>query len=363
MTNREWENLILTNKTAISDTVHYTCGSASLSCYDPDHGKIYSVYHASRTKYGEARDVFTLAIIPVCQPHLTENVIVAESGIPIEGITYRNIIDGNCIFCDGKVRIYFLSDGARYFYVDFFPENKTFSKIKPVLCAYDGCTQPLTDTAFAAYLDSRGMTGYAFRDAHEHVINTGKMYFYEGYWYGCLTSYPCQPVIYRSKDAETFELIGVIDKLAEYECQTAIVSGKLYCLLRGAVGDNFYVSDDLGGSFRPAGRIDFNTTRPQLMPYKGKLLMAVSLVGIQPNLVRDGRNNMKLLIGQGEDLTKYQEIFHITDPYGIVYYDIIDYKGVLCMLWSNADLYLDKNIQAKDLLYFAKIGDLSDLIG
>lgn len=45
----------------------------------------------------------------------------------------------------------------------------------------------------------------------------------------------------------------------------------------------------------------------------------------------------------------------------MVYYDITDYKGVLYMLWSNADLYIEDipsyadRPAAKDLLYYARI--------
>ena len=203
------------------------------------------------------------------------------------------------------------------------------------------------------------MVGYDFCDVNEHIINTDKMSYHDGYWYAFLTSAVCQPVFYRTKDGENFEFLSIIDKLAKYECQSTIVGGRVYALLRGATGDNFYISDDLGQSFKPCGRIEFNETRPQLLPYKGKLLMAISLVGVKPNKIREGRNNMKLLVGEGENLENYQEIFHIVDEYGIVYYDITDYKNTLYMIWSNGELYHDKNIQAKDLLWYAKIGELS----
>jgi len=362
ITNREWEERILGHKVAVSDTMHYTSSSASISCYDPDHGRIYAVYHASRTNYGESRDVLTLAIIPVAQPHMTRNLIICENGIPTPSGTFTHMIDGNCIFIDGKVRICFISGGTQYFYLDYFPELDRFSDIKPIMCSYDGKVRELVDTEFASFLDSRGMTGYEFYDPHEHIINTSKLRYYDGRWYGCLTSALCQPVMYRTKDGSEYELLGVIDKLCKYETQTAIVNGRMYCLLRGAEGDNFYISDDLGLTFKACGRLEFNETRPQLMEYGGKLLMAVSLVDIKPNLVRNGRNNMRLLIGEGEDLSQYEEIFTIVDERGIVYYDITDFKGTLYMLWSNADLYLDKNRQAKDLLYYAKIGDLKDYI-
>ena len=99
-----------------------------------------------------------------------------------------------------------------------------------------------------------------------------------------------------------------------------------------------------------------------------KLLIFISEKGILPNLVRDGRNNMKLLAGEGEDLSAYKTIFQIVDERGIVYYDIIDYKGVLYMTWSNADLYIEDipsyadRPAAKDLIYYTKIGDLTSYL-
>ena len=283
-------------------------------------------------------------------------------------MTYTNIIDGNCIFLDGKVRIFFLSGGSQLYFRDFDPKGKRFSKIQPVRCQLDGQAYLMNHEAVAAYLHSRDCMGWKFDDPHEKVINTGKMYQHEGWWYGCITTYWCQPIIYRTKDGSCFELIGHVPKVAQYETQTAILNGRMYALLRGAQGDNFYISDDLGRNFKACGRIEFNTTRPQMMPYLGKILIAISEKGILPNYVRDGRNNMKLLLGEGEDLSAYQEIFHIVDPYGIVYYDIIDYKGVLYMLWSNADLYIEDipsyadRPAAKDLLYYGKIGNLSQYI-
>ena len=90
----------------------------------------------------------------------------------------------------------------------------------------------------------------------------------------------------------------------------------------------------------------------------GKLLVAYSVCGVEPNLVRDGRNNCRLVMGEGPDLSGYKEIFFVADPRGMVYYDIVDYNKDLYAIWSDASLHLDKNPQAKDVLHMAKIGDL-----
>mgnify|MGYP002510314382 CR=1 FL=1 len=87
------------------------------------------------------------------------------------------------------------------------------------------------------------------------------MYLHEGWWYSCITSYWCQPIIYRTKDGSLFVFVGLVDQVAQYEAQTAILHGRMYALLRGAEGDNFFISDDLGKSFKPCGRIEFNTTQ------------------------------------------------------------------------------------------------------
>ena len=163
----------------------------------------------------------------------------------------------------------------------------------------------------------------------------------------------------RMKDgSDVMEFIGCLKQSAQYEAQSAIANGKMYAVLRGAKTDDFFISDDMGRSFRPVGRIDFNTTRPQLCPYKGKVLVAVSKKGILPNKVRDGRNNIMLLYGEGDNLASYRPVFFVKDQLGIVYYDIQDYKETLFMFWSSSDLYVDKNPQAKDLLWFARLGEI-----
>ena len=48
----------------------------------------------------------------------------------------------------------------------------------------------------------------------------------------------------------------------------------------------------------------------------------------------------------------------MADPLGFVYYDFFDYKDTLYMTWSNAELYVDKNPQAKDLLWFVRLGEI-----
>ena len=390
-TNEEWTERILGRRTAVSDTVQFTASSAPESCIDPDHGMIYTTYLASRQNYGESRNIVALARIPVCQPERFKTWVVAESGMEIDGKKYGEFLDNNCYYFQtneeaatvvthfgqtgtlyrGYVRVFFLSYGEEYFYTDYDIQLDKFSAIKPLRILYHGEAVPLTGQVYAAILRDFGFTDFdLYKEKWEHVILTDKFRLHtDGYRYSMMTAGQAQPVCVRLRDgSDVLEIRGAIPTLGQYETQSAILSvpgeggspstDVMAALIRGAEADNYYVSEDLGLTWKPAGRIEFNTTRPQLLPYKGKLLRGISLVGVLPNRVRDGRNNLLLSVAARPGLDAYEDIFFIQDPYGIVYYDILDYKDTLYMLWSSADLYVDKNPQAKDLIWFARIGDL-----
>ncbi|MBR3437705.1 MAG: hypothetical protein IKG97_08130 [Lachnospiraceae bacterium] len=414
-TNEEWTERILGRRTCVSDTVAFTASSAPESCIDPDHGMIYSTYLASRQNYGESRNIVALARIPVCQPERFTTWIVAESGMEVAGKKYGEFLDCNAYYYQtseeaatvvthfgqtgtlyrGYVRVLFLSYGEEYYYTDFDIQNETFSEIRPLKVLFSGEEKPLTGALYAEILRDFGFTDFdLYKEKWEHVILTDKFRLYtDGFRYSMMTAGQAQPVCVRiAEGSDVLEIRGAIPKLGQYETQSAILnchsapgapsqvpgmsqgnpsespsialgstkdsSAVMAALVRGAEGDNYYLSDDLGLSWRPAGRVEFNTTRPQLLPYKGKLLRGISIVGVLPNRVRDGRNNLILSVAARPELDAYEDIFFIQDPYGIVYYDIFDYKDTLYMLWSSGDLYIDKNPQAKDLLWFARIGDL-----
>ena len=393
-TNEEWTERILGRRTCVSDTVAFTASSAPESCIDPDHGMIYTTYLASRENYGESRNIVALARIPVCQPERTKTWVVVESGCPVDGKMYGEFLDNNCYYYEtdetytvvthfgqtgtlrrGRVRIMFLSYGEEYFYTDFDIESETFSEIRPLRILFHDEVVPLTGRIYASILRDFGFTDFdLYKEKWEHVILTDKFRLHsDGYRYSMMTAGQAEPVCVRVKDgSDVLEIRGAIPTLGQYETQSAIfvptpaagasenesAAPTMAALIRGAEGDNYYLSGDLGLTWRPAGRIEFNTTRPQLLPYKGKLLRGISIVGVKPNYVRDGRNNLILSVASGPELDAYEDIFFIADQYGIVYYDIFDYKNTLYMLWSSADLYIDKNPQAKDLIWFARIGDL-----
>ena len=381
MTNREWEQKILWNRKAVSDISQFTASAASESCIDPDRAVIYSTYLASRKNYGETRDSVILAKIPVGQPEKTETIPVIEKGTVIDGVTYNEFLDCNAYFYQteeyetvkthfgetgniyrGFVRILFLAVPEDYFYTDYDIKNGTFTPYRRLRALVDGEETVLTGTAYQTYLRNHGLSGYGNSgDPGENVILTDKVRLApDGYRYTFITAKGTQPVFARIRDgSDRVEMIGHIPVEGEYETQSALLNGTYYAIVRGvAEGENFWTSEDMGRTWKPGCRYEFNVTRPQCLEYFGKVLVAVSVCGILPNLVRDGRNNLRLLYGEGPDLSTYEEIFTIQDARGIVYYDIVNYKGDLYVIWSDGSLQIDKNPQAKDALFMARIGDL-----
>lgn len=347
----------LSRRLAVSDIQRFTSASNPVSCLDLEKRMVYSPYHASRTGYGEQASVFALAEIPVDAPGSAQNYILLESDVEFQGRKYNWPVDSFAILHNGLVRIFFLADATCYYYLDWSPEeHRIIGAIRPVMCIAGKKSVPLTASVVEEYLKEHGCTGYRLgRDPRENIIATAKPAWGGAHFYGMLTSGMSQPILFRCKDAETFEFLSIIPTVCQYECQVALHRGKIYAIVRGVPGDNFYVADVGNWRFRPCGRLPMAETRAQLMTWRDRILIGYSQNGIQPNRIRDGRNNLIILIGEGEDLGNYREVFRAVDELGIVSFDIIDCDGDLFAIWSNSERFPDKprwnGLHGKDALF------------
>lgn len=352
----------LDRRICVSDTVRFTAASGCISCVDPAHAFIYSAHIISRTGHGENPHGLALARIPIAQMWRAQSWVLAERNQPMKGGScYKALYDYYNIMHKGKVRTYFLGDGEHFCYIDFDPETETVLPERSVKCVWPGhAPEPLTSAPLKRYLEERGMKGFdLYTEPYEHLIVAMNPVWKDGGYYGVVTSPLSQPVVFFCRDGETFEFVGVIPAIGKYECPIAAVNGTMYALIRQVQGgaDNFWLSDDWGRTWRPSGKIPHGTCRPQLRERGGKLLIFYSLADVKPNRVRNCRNNMVVLRGEGGDLSKYEEVFRVVDQLGFVQYDLVDYKGRLLCIWSNSELYPDKpqewchGLQGKDALF------------
>ena len=352
----------LGRKVVVSDIERFTSSSAPISCYDSRRRMIYTPYHAAYSGFGEQASVFAISEIPVPDVSSAKNYVLLESDVAFHGQKYNWPIDASSILYNGLVRVFFLADADRYLYFDWSQEeHRIVSEISPVQCRIgDASPVPLTKEVFESYLVSQGYSGYnLLGDAHEHIISVAKPSWDGSVFYGAITSSLAQPVLFRCTDGKTFEFLSSIPSLAKYECQVAALNGKIYAIIRGAEGDNFWVANIGDWIFHPCGRLPMAETRPQLMAYDGKILLAYSQNDVLPNKIRNGRNNVIMLYGEGEDLSQYKEVFRAIDEMGIVYYDIVSCDGELYVIWSNSERFPDKKVwgflHGKDTLYCSKL--------
>lgn len=359
----------LARRVCITDTVRFTAANGCVSCVDPEHAFVYSAHIASRDGHGENPHVLALARVPVAQPWRAQSWVLAERGVPLKGgKTYGILYDYFNVMHGGKVRTYCLGDADEFFYIDFDPVSEAVEPERPVLCRWGGgAAAPLTSAALGKYLSESGMGGFdLYVERSEHLISAAHPVWRDGGFYGTVTSPKSQPVVFHCKDDETFEFVGIIPAVCRYECPLAELNGVMYALLRQVEDGqpNFWTSRDRGRTWKPAGTVPHGTCRPQLLAWKGRLLIAYSQTGLEPNRVRPSRNNMIVLRGEGEDLSKYEEVFRVVDPLGFVQYDLVDYKGRLLCIWSNSELYPDKpqkwcnGLQGKDALFMSWLDGL-----
>ncbi|MBQ6597232.1 MAG: hypothetical protein IJH79_06730 [Lentisphaeria bacterium] len=349
------------DKVPVSDIERFTSSSAPISCFDPVRKMIFTPYHAAYREFGEQASVFALAAIPVPGVDRASSSVLLESDVTFQGKSYNWPIDAFSILYNGSPRIFFLAGADNYYCFDWSPEKSAIEGgIRQVLCKTDENSQqqPLTTEAVEAYLKANNCDcdRCSLRGASkEHIICTAKPSWNGSGFYGMITSSLSYPILFRCRDGMTFEFCGVIPALAKYECQTAVLNGKIYALLRGASGDEFWEADEGEWQFRPCGRLGMSETRPQLMRYDDSLLLAYSRSGVLPNRIRDGRNNITILAGNSEKLSEYETVFQAVDEMGIVYYDIVNCNGDLYMIWSNSERFPDKIVrgvlQGKDTLY------------
>ena len=357
--------VFLPDRVVVSDTNMFTCGSAPASDISVDGTHLFSSYLTSKTGYGEAHDIVALADVSLANPSAVTNHIICQAGEHICGIKVDEVDSYDAFLYKGKMRCIIGVNGGQLGWRDWDPNMHAICGEGMFRCRVDPCGQveELVPEVLTRYLDANGFKGHnvsrTYRDRmimHAHVAWVGDVF------YGMLTSSLSQPVAFKCSDGQTFEFLGVVPALCEYECALAHVKGRFYALGRKMPSDNFFVSDDGAKTFRPVGRLPDGEQRPQLTVWKDRLLIAFSAPDEQPNHIRNGRNNIHLLCGEGANLSRYRELLHEIDPLGIVYYNIVPRGDELHVLWSDARRFPDKVIwgavQGKDRILYGKLPSL-----
>ena len=349
-----------TDRIVVSDTNRFTCGSGSVACLSSDGARIFAPYLASTTGFGECHDMTALADIPCAHPENATSFVVLKAGDEFCGATVTTTVSLASALWNGNVRIMVDVNSELFGYCDWDPVQRKVSGKGLFKCRFGGRMERLSPDAISAYLAQKRLTGFnPYKEHGDRCIWQSKPVWEGNVFYGFLTSSCSHPILFRCKDGETFEFVGAIPTICEYECQLAFHKRLFYAVMRGAKGDNFWTSTDGGRAWKASGRVPDGLQRQQMLVWRDKVLIGYSAPDEKPSLVRNGRNNLHLLWGEGPDLSAYRELLHAVDPIGIVYPDLVDVNGDLHVLWSNSDRFPTHvkwgAVQGKDQILHAKL--------
>ena len=355
----------LANRVVVSDTNRFTCGSGPAATLSPDGRRLYVPYLTSPTGFGECHDAAAVADVPLDNPGAAKSSVACLAGDVFCGERVKTVLVLGAFPWKGNIRLYLDINFNRFGYRDWDPQTQKVVGEGLFKCraGKDAAVEDLSPAAIAKYLKSLGLKGAnPFKEAGDRCIFQSKPQWRDGALYGFVTSSCSHPILFSCRDGETFEFLGAVPTVGQYECQLAILDGTFYAVLRGATGDNFWISSDEGRTWRGCGRLPDGLQRQRMMVWKDQVLIGYSAMGEEPNRIRRGRNNMHLILGRGPDLTKYREVLHAVDPLGIVYFDLVGVGDELHVLWSNSERFPDKvkwgAVQGKDQVLYSKIGKI-----
>ena len=349
-------------RTVVSDTRRFTCGSGSVACLSPDAQRIWAPYLTSATGFGECHDATALADIPIERPQEAVSHVICQAGDSVCGTRVESVVNFASFLWEGCLRVFLAVNDALFAWRDWDPQSGRVAGEGVFKGRWGEMAEPepLSPQLISRYLDGRGFTGFnPCKARDDRCLFQSKPQWLGGALYGFLTSSCSQPILFTCRDGATFEFVGAVPEICAYECQLALHGGLLYAVMRGAKGDNFWTSSDGGATWRASGRLPDGLQRQQMLVWRDKVLIGYSAPDETPCAVRNGRNNIHLLWGEGPDLSAYREIFHAVDSAGIVYPDLVDVNGELHLLWSNSERFptLVKwgAVQGKDQLLHAKL--------
>ncbi len=368
------KNLPLTsldNSIQINDGLTQTSADGVSMAFDKKYGIMFCVYMPGPIgAYGESRGRISLTYFPAAQPTNSKTVEVSSGNTEY----VPNIIS----LGEGKVRVFYeknsRDDGDHltvYKDYDFLTETFTDENVM-MLKKEDGSIVPLTESEQFAYLEKNGYFNHTYLYA-EQITSSGCTMFQgeDGYWYGAVSTYLSEPVLYRSKDnMATVEFFAIFPKTAQYEFDYKFLNGKIYTIYRTAEETNaiyFSSSCDMGKTW--AEPIAFENSiqcRPKIIVYNNHILMGYNYYNSDTQNrpeIQQGRTSVRICYGEKDNPNDNIVVADLYSRYGIVNIFLIDILNDLYMAYSSSPLALEYQngnpmVRGKDSIRYLKLGDV-----
>jgi len=370
---KKWLNtqIDLESAVQINDGLTQTSADGVGMVFDSKYGIMFCVYMPGpQGAYGESRGRISVGYFPASQPTNLRTV---------------DIVSGNTEYCpnmiglgDGKVRVIYEKDsrgqGDHYLcYKDFDYLSGALSEEKIIMLHKGDDTQvPLTESEQFAYLEKNGYFEHTFLHTEQiaiggHTIFKGE----DGYWYGAITSFLSEVILYRSKDdMASVEFWAIYPKPAQYEFDYKFLNGKIYAIYRTNLDIDciqFVSSEDNGKTWtEPMAFKDSIQCRPRIIRYNDTILMACNYynadTGHRPE-IQQGRTSVRIYYGTEANPNDNVVVADLYSKYGVVNICLIDILHDVYMAFSTSQLALEYHngnpkVRGKDAVRYIKLGDL-----
>ena len=224
----------------VSDTNSFTCGSAPQSCVVDGGKRILSQYLTSREGKGECHDIIAMTDIPIADAKSAHNFVLCEKGERLCGREVKAVVVSMAFMWKGRFRAVIDFNADSLVWRDWDVKTKHICGEGVFKAKVDGKVVALSPETLRDYLNAKGYTGHnVFKELGDRVVAQARPVWIGDMFYGVLTTSCSQPIIFRCADGETFEFVGVVPCICEYECQLEYLKGKFYAVGRGMKGDNF----------------------------------------------------------------------------------------------------------------------------
>ncbi len=361
------KNINLENSVQINNGFSETSADGASLAFDKKYGIMFCSYMPGyQGNYGESRGKIALSYFPASQPTNIKFVTIAEGDD-----VYCNNIWG---LGDGKVRVIYERNSkaeSDHFtcFKDFDFIKNTLSEEKIVMLKKDNSeVVTLNETEQFSYLEERGYSNHTYRWCEQISFGSHTIFSHEdGYTYGAITSFVCEPILYRSKDnLETLEFFAVCPYPTQYEFDYKILNGKIYGIGRTTKETDsifFTSSDDFGKTWTEPVYFESSIQcRPRIIIHNNDILMSYNYFNADTKnrpTIQQGRTSVRMVYGEERTV-----VLDLYSKCGIVNVGLIDILGDAYFAYSTSELALEYQngnpmVRGKDAIRYMKLGDLS----
>lgn len=370
------------DKFCINNPLNQTAAENPCTLID-SKGRMYVSYISSPVGIGESFHSIDLSVFSMVDfTHIEHYNIATASEFGSQNILGNNI----CEVSDNIIRVFFrvgVYGEQQHYYKDFNKSTKQVGNAVKVKFKSSNSSSPVD---FTLTNITNAYTGTSYTPPTGELTMTSNIVIYNDNLFTTVSSTLSNTMVVKSTDfGATWEKVGFIGNLSQYENELSVVGDIMYCFLRNGAPDsgvsgparstrNLWKSVDSGATWIDTTLdINMGNNRGASFTLNGKLYLAYSDNNQSSNwsITRPWRSSVGIYEYNEAD-NSLKQVKHFTDKYGFVEIDIVIHENSIFLLFSNGkiyQMYRDGGTffygysQGKDALYITEVNNDFNFIG